>query len=102
MKKQLLVTCLLILSILTELCAQNNLKLWYTRPATRWVEALPVGNGRIGAMIFGGVQEDLIQLNETTLWSGGPAIANANPGAAKNLPLIRKALLEENNLSRAD
>ncbi len=47
-------------------------RLWYTRPATVWTEALPVGNGRLGAMVFGGVARERIQLNEDTLWSGGP------------------------------
>ena len=46
--------------------------LWYTNPAKEWEEALPVGNGRLGAMVFGGVQEERIQLNEETYWSGGP------------------------------
>src|SRR5690606_20417588 len=50
----------------------KELKLWYRQPATEWTEALPVGNGRLGAMIFGGTGEALIQLNEATLWSGGP------------------------------
>ena len=81
---------------------QQNLKLWYQQPAARWVEALPIGNGKIGAMIFGGTGEDLIQLNETTLWSGGPVKQNVNPESASYLPLVRNALLEENNYSKAD
>ena len=50
---------------------QTDLKLWYHQPARNWNEALPVGNGRLGAMVFGRVEEELIQLNEETLWSGG-------------------------------
>ena len=46
--------------------------LWYTGPAIEWEEALPVGNGRLGAMVFGGIEEERIQLNEETYWSGGP------------------------------
>jgi alpha-L-fucosidase 2 len=46
--------------------------LWYQQPAKDWNEALPIGNGRLGAMIFGGAKEELIQLNEATLWTGGP------------------------------
>ncbi|MBE2240282.1 MAG: glycoside hydrolase N-terminal domain-containing protein, partial [Caldilineaceae bacterium] len=46
--------------------------LWYTTPANTWVEALPVGNGRLGAMVFGGIAQERLQLNEDTLWSGGP------------------------------
>lgn len=50
----------------------ENLRLWYRQPAKQWVEALPVGNGRLGAMVFGGVTSERLQLNEDTLWSGGP------------------------------
>lgn len=72
--------------------AQSDLKLWYKRPAHNWNEALPIGNGRLGAMIFGDVKKELIQLNEATLWSGGPANLNPNPFAPQYLPEIRKAL----------
>lgn len=82
--------------------AQNKLKLWYSKPASQWVEALPVGNGRLGAMIFGGIEEELLQLNETTLWSGGPIKENVNPAAPALLPKIRKALLEEKDYSKAN
>src|SRR5690242_3048193 len=58
--------------------AQSDLKLWYNQPARNWNEALPIGNGRLGAMIFGGVKDELIQLNEATLWSGGPVNTNPN------------------------
>ncbi|TLV03377.1 glycosyl hydrolase family 95 catalytic domain-containing protein [Dyadobacter luticola] len=75
--------------------AQQGLKLWYKQPARNWNEALPVGNGRIGAMVFGRVNEELIQLNEESLWSGGPANTNPNPGVAKYLPEVRKALENE-------
>lgn len=51
---------------------QGNWSLWYRQPAARWEEALPIGNGRIGAMVYGGVEEELIALNEDTLWSGIP------------------------------
>lgn len=70
----------------------NNLKLWYNEPATEWTQALPLGNGRLGAMVFGGVNEELIQLNDATLWSGGPVSNNVNPDAAKYLPAVRDAL----------
>jgi len=50
----------------------RDLKLWYRQPADGWVEALPVGNGRLGAMVFGGVSEEHLQLNEDTLWAGQP------------------------------
>jgi alpha-L-fucosidase 2 len=82
--------------------AQADLKLWYDKPAEQWVEALPIGNGWIGAMVFGGVEKELIQLNESTLYSGGPVKKNINPASASYLPQIRKALLEEGNYSKAE
>jgi alpha-L-fucosidase 2 len=63
--------------------------LWYTQPAQEWVEALPVGNGRIGAMIFGGVGNERLQLNEDTLWGGGP-YDPVNPEARGALPEVRR------------
>lgn len=72
----------------------QNLKLWYNKPAAVWTEALPVGNGRLGAMIFGGVSEELLQLNEATLWSGGPVLTNVNPESPQYLPLVRQALFK--------
>jgi alpha-L-fucosidase 2 len=56
--------------------ASNPMKLWYQQPAERWVEALPVGNGRLGGMVFGGTETERIQLNEDTLWSGFPRDTN--------------------------
>ncbi len=50
----------------------TDLRLWYEAPATAWTEALPVGNGRLGAMVFGGTAREHLQLNEDTLWAGGP------------------------------
>jgi alpha-L-fucosidase 2 len=67
------------------------LSLWYTRPAGTWLEALPLGNGRIGAMVYGGVPDERIQLNEATLWSGGPKDWD-NPEALKTLPEIRRLI----------
>ena len=60
---------------------KNPLKLWYGQPAIRWMESLPVGNGRMGVMIFGGVKEERLALNETTFWSGEPSSGHDNPGA---------------------
>ena len=78
---------------LCQLHATDNLlKLWYKEPAKKWVEALPLGNGRLGAMVFGGIEEELIQLNETSLWSGRPVNLNPNPEAVKYLSLVREAL----------
>jgi alpha-L-fucosidase 2 len=69
------------------------LSLWYRQPASKWVEALPVGNGRLGAMVFGGTAEERIQFNESTLWIGEPC-DYAHEGAAKFLPEIRRLLFE--------
>ncbi len=69
------------------------LLLWYRQPATDWLEALPVGNGRLGAMVFGGVTNEQIQLNEDTLWSGGRAYP-APAGAYQSFPEIRQLLFD--------
>jgi alpha-L-fucosidase 2 len=71
--------------------AGDDLRLWYERPAERWVEALPIGNGRLGAMVFGGVATERLQLNEDTLWSGGPRDWN-NPSARALLPETRRLI----------
>jgi alpha-L-fucosidase 2 len=63
------------------------LSLWYRQPARQWVEALAVGNGRLGAMVFGGVTQERIQLNEDTLWAGGP-YDPANPLMIVRLPAV--------------
>lgn len=62
--------------------------LWYRSPAAEWTDALPLGNGRLGAMVFGGVTRDELQLNEDTLWSGGP-YQPANPDAPQHLDAVR-------------
>lgn len=69
----------------------DALKLWYRRPATRWVEALPLGNGRLGAMVWGGIGHERLQLNEDTLYAGGPYDAN-NPDALAALPEVRRLI----------
>jgi alpha-L-fucosidase 2 len=76
----------------TAAAAQSDLTLWYAQPTTKWVEALPVGNGRLGGMVFGGVQKERIQLNEVSLWSGEPRPDADRPDAWKQLPEIRKLL----------
>ncbi len=72
--------------------------LWYTSPAQKWEEALPVGNGRIGAMVFGKNGEERIQLNEETYWSGGP-YSTVVKGGYKVLPEIQKLVFEEKYLA---
>lgn len=73
----------------------QKLTLWYSQPAKDWNEALPVGNGRLGAMIFGEPKEELIQLNEQTLWTGGPVDLNPNPNAFRYLQPVRDALFAD-------
>lgn len=74
--------------------------LQYDKPASAWTEALPIGNGRLGAMVFGRPDDELIQLNEATLWSGGPVSKNTNPNAFTALGKVRKAL-EANDYAAA-
>ena len=64
---------ILILGINLASAQQQPLKLWYDKPAAIWNEALPLGNGRLGAMVFGDPAKEKIQLNESTFWSGGPS-----------------------------
>lgn len=71
-------------------CAHEQ-RLWYKKPAGSWNEALPIGNGRLGGMIFGHPAKEQIQLNEDSIWYGDPIDRN-NPDAFKNLPVIRKLL----------
>ena len=71
----------------------SNLVLWYRQPAKEWTEALPVGNGRLAAMVFGKTEDERIQLNEETLWSGGPYDPSKR-GASKALPEIRRLVFE--------
>jgi alpha-L-fucosidase 2 len=77
--------------------ANDDLRLWYMQPARDWVEALPVGNGRLGAMIFGGIAHEHLQLNEDTLWSGGPTDWN-NPPARELLPQLRDLVARGKNV----
>lgn len=69
----------------------DALKLWYRRPATRWVEALPLGNGRLGAMVWGGIEHERLQLNEDTLYAGGP-YDPTSPDALEALPEVRRLI----------
>lgn len=94
MKKKLLFLILGIGSLLPfDVDAQlSNHELWYQRPASAWVEALPIGNGRLGAMIFGAVEDEKLQLNDVTVWSGGVEPDADIPDAYKHLPEIREAL----------
>jgi alpha-L-fucosidase 2 len=78
-----------------NLAAQSStlLKLWYNQPAKQWVEALPIGNGRLGAMVFGNPSKEEIQLNENTVWSGQPN-RNDNPEAKEALQEVRQLIFD--------
>jgi alpha-L-fucosidase 2 len=90
-----LLSFLLCLLAARALAQPQPLKLWYQQPAAKWTDALPLGNGRLGAMVFGGVAQDRIQFNEATLWTGRPRNYN-RPGAAQYLPQIRQLLTAGN------
>ena len=88
----------LLFLIVTLSCTEkqpekNPMKLWYTHPADRWEEALPIGNGRLGAMIFGSPQIEHLQLNEETVWAGEPG-SNLPTGFKEILPKVRKLIFE--------
>lgn len=85
----------LLLSVFLYGRAQDpNMRLWYKKPAGKiWEAALPVGNGRLAAMVYGNTEKDIIQLNESSVWSGGPN-RNDNPDALAALPEIRKLIFE--------
>jgi alpha-L-fucosidase 2 len=91
-------TLFLLLALNAQLLAQTpqKLKLWYTKPAQYFEEALVLGNGKQGATVFGGTKTDQIYLNDLTLWSGEPMSPRMNPEAYKHLPAVRAALQNEN------
>lgn len=74
--------------------AQNDLKLWYSQPAANWNEALPIGNGRLAAMVFGNPEKEQVQLNEETIWAGSP-YNNIYSGMEEVVPELRKLLFEK-------
>jgi alpha-L-fucosidase 2 len=76
-----------------SLDSRESEELRYRRPASQWVEALPVGNGRLGAMVFGSVPQERLQLNEETLWAGRPG-EHIVPGSAVHLPAIRNLIFQ--------
>lgn len=102
MKRQ--ISALFLLSVLVVLgaytssiaqqTAEQTMCLWYDEPAGEWVEALPVGNGRLGVMVFGQPGKEELQLNEETVWAGEPG-NNVNPEIGKAIPVIRKLLDEQ-------
>ena len=93
MKKVLLLILFFFINEVSFCQKDDLLKLWYNHPAEKWVEALPIGNGRLGAMIFGDPYKETIQLNEGTVWAGQPS-RNDSPDAKEALPLVRKLIFE--------
>ncbi|MDC8103513.1 glycoside hydrolase family 95 protein [Chryseobacterium sp. B21-037] len=95
MKSGFYITTGLLISIFSFAQKGGKYKLWYDKPAKQWVEALPVGNGNIAAMVYGDPYQEKLQLNEGTFWSGGPS-RNDNPDAPKVLDSIRYYLFNGN------
>jgi alpha-L-fucosidase 2 len=92
--KHLFSVFFLLITVLSFSQTKPALKLWYNKPSgTTWENALPIGNGRLGAMIYGNVEQETIQLNEHTVWSGSPN-RNDNPLALDSLDIIRKLIFE--------
>jgi alpha-L-fucosidase 2 len=92
--KKLVFVFLLFVSAIGFSQSKQNLKLWYNKPSgTTWENALPIGNGRQGAMVYGNVEKETIQLNEHTVWSGSPN-RNDNPLALDSLALIRQLIYD--------
>ena len=97
--KHLLISCLLLSAAGTLQAAPKSnippLKLWYNKPATAFEESLPIGNGKLGALIYGGANNDSIYLNDITLWTGKPVYREEGGDAYKWIPKIREALFKE-------
>ena len=90
--KRLFIICASLTVSFTAMA--QDLKLWYSRPAQQWTDALPIGNSRMGAMVFGGVEQETLQLNEETFWSGGPH-NNLNPKGRYALDQIRQLIFND-------
>ncbi|MEX0324360.1 MAG: glycoside hydrolase N-terminal domain-containing protein [Puniceicoccaceae bacterium] len=93
MKTSIIITLLFCILPAVSYADWASLKLTYDEPATAWTDALPVGNGSMGAMVFGGVGEERIQFNHDTLWAGKPR-SYAHKGAVDSLPQLRELLFE--------
>jgi len=91
-----IVSLVLISALIVPSAMAGDLVIWHRQPAAQWNEATPVGNGRLGAMVHGHIRDERIQLNEDSLWSGGPQDAD-NPAALEMLPKIRELLFAGKN-----
>lgn len=98
--------CFLMFLLATGYNAKSQdasaLRLWYTQPAATWNEALPIGNGRLAAMVFGSPQQEKLQLNEETVWAGEPGNNNPRTNFNAALPEIRKLIFEGKNQEAHD
>jgi alpha-L-fucosidase 2 len=96
MKLPIIICCFIQLAcaaVYAQKAGDPGLKLWYNKPAVAWEEALPLGNGKTGAMVFGGLVTERLQLNDNTLWSGYPEAGN-NPNGPVILPQVRQAVFD--------
>ncbi|MDP3684764.1 MAG: glycoside hydrolase family 95 protein, partial [Ignavibacteria bacterium] len=106
MKKSIIDTLLALSFFYGAIIGQNNEEvdpyfLSYNQPARNWFEALPLGNGRLGAMVFGVPSKEHIQLNENTVWAGGP-YRNDNPGMSASLKHLRQLISEDKFVEAED
>lgn len=101
LRSSLVILLVVSSTFLTFTAHAQALKLWYDKPATQWEEALPLGNGRLGAMVYSSVATENIQLNEDTFWAGGPH-NNINPAALNALPEIRSLITQGNYVAASD
>ena len=99
--KQLVLVAALFFGVFCHAQIQPPLRLWYDRPAQYFEESLPIGNGRLGALVYGGTDSCFIYLNDITLWTGQPVDHSEGAGAAQWIPQIREALFKE-DYARAD
>lgn len=99
MKRTLLIISCALITM--GVWAQQKLNLWYNHPAAFFEESMPLGNGKLGALVYGGYKNDTIYLNDITYWTGKPVDPNEGKGKAEWLPIIREALFDE-DYSRAD
>ena len=94
--KRTLLPLILAAPLTVSAQSQAPMMLWYDQPAVYFEESLPIGNGRLGGLVYGQPQEDIVQLNDITLWTGKPIDRQEDAGASRWIPEIRKALFAEN------
>jgi len=97
LRKAFLCCTALALCIFASAQKPETLRLWYDQPASKFEEALPLGNGRLGLMVYGGVKDELLNLNEGSFWSGVPSNTNPTPDAPTFLPKVRQLLFQGKN-----